>query len=112
MILKNESKYAIIINFSPENKAERDLCNSLVSRLFVIFCNNNQDTIRRRATYFSINDADKLGEIVKMHRYVSVGRSFNIHIDLSFEDIEHVEKVYGHVHTQIIEANMNINKVG
>lgn len=107
---ENESKYAIIINFSPDDKIEKVLCNSLVSRLLAIFCDNNQRTIRKRTTHFFINEAAKLSEILNMHRYVTVGRGYNVHIDLSFENIEQVEEVYGHVHTEVVKSNTNIIK--
>ena len=100
-----KSKYAIVINFLPDNKEERNLCNSLVSRLFAIFCNNNQNTIRKRTTNFFINDAAKLGEVQEMRKYVTVGPGYNIHIVLSFENIKQIEEVYGHVSTEIIKAN-------
>lgn len=108
--IEDEPKYAIVIKFSPDNKMERALCNSLVSRLLAIFCDNKQRTIRKRTTHFFINDAAKLGKILKMNRYITVARSYNIHIDLSFENIEQLEGMYGHVHTEVIKSNTNIIK--
>lgn len=108
--IEDEPKYAIVIKFSPDNKVERALCNSLVSRLLAIFCDNKQRTIRKRTTHFFINDAAKLGKILKMNRYITVARSYNIHIDLSFENIEQLEEMYGHVHTEVIKSNTNIIK--
>lgn len=104
-------KYAIIINFSPDNKEERILCNSLVSRLFAILCDRSQRPVRKRITHFFINDTAKLGEVLDMDRYVTVGRGYNTHIDMSFEDIEQMEEMYGCEHTKIISSNMNIIEV-
>lgn len=110
VIAGHDSKYAIVVNFSPDDKVERALCNSLVSRLLAIFRDNKQRTIRKRTTHFFINDAAKLGKILKMNRYITVARSYNIHIDLSFENIEQLEGIYGHVHTEVIKSNTNIIK--
>lgn len=110
VIAGHDSKYAIVVNFSPDDKAERILCNSLVSRLFAIFCNRNQNTVRKRTTHFFISDAVKLGKVENMYIYTSVGRGYNTYIDLSSEDIEQMEEVYGHAHTEIINANMNVIK--